>query len=124
MNPEVCLRIGILNQHGVGFPKNDQMAQSYFQRSCAFGTGGFGSMACFVNERVYGATGGKKPNPAVLTQTVQIMRPQCEQGVARACAFQGVAELAMNQKVPGQMNLQKACGMQDPWACDLQKKLK
>jgi len=35
-----------------------------------------------------------------------------------------VAELAMGQKVPGQMSLQKACGMQDPWACDLQKKLK
>jgi hypothetical protein len=124
MNPETCVRIGILNQHGVGFPKNDQMAQSYFQRSCAFGTGGFGSMACFVNERVYGATGGKKANPAVLMQTVQSMKPQCEQGVARACAFQGVAELAMGQKVPGQMGLQKACGMQDPWACDLQKRLK
>jgi TPR repeat protein len=122
-----CLRLGILYQHGTGFPRNDGLASSLLERSCAevgrAGTGGFPSLACHVQEKVYGKP-ARKLDARALDLTVDVMRPQCEQKVARACSFQAVASSALGQ--PGEVGklLERGCSLGDPWACDLAKRMK
>ena len=121
-----CLRLGILYQHGVGVRRDDKRAQALFEKSCNAidhpGATGFPSIACYVNARVYGSAQGKI-DVAALERTLDVMEPQCDQDIARACTFYGVSAMALG-RADGAAKMKRGCSLGDPWACDLIKRMK
>jgi TPR repeat protein len=126
LSADTCLRLGIIYQHGIGYPRDDAGASAQFDKACRVnGTIGssFPSLACHVNTRVYGAP--ERPlDRAALETSLTIMAPQCDQKVARACSFLGVALHALGREAQAEGALQKGCELADPWACDLRKRMR
>jgi TPR repeat protein len=126
LSADACLRLGIIYQHGIGYPRDDAGASAQYDKACrANGTVGssFPSLACHVNARMYGAP--EQPlDRKSLGDSLTIMAPQCEQKVARACSFLGVALHALGRGAESEAALQKGCELADPWACDLRKRMR
>lgn len=122
-----CIRLGILYQHGVGAKRDDRAAKALFEKSCGAvgvdGTSGFPSLACYVNAKVYGATSGKL-DPSGLAQTLSVMKPQCDADIARACTFYAVSAYALRRPAEAAPMMKRGCALGDPWACDLDKRMK
>lgn len=120
-----CLRLGILYQHGVGGHRDDRVASALYERSCSASeaaTSGFPALACHLNAKVYGAP-TRSIDAEALKRTLEVMKPQCEEKISRACSFYGVAAHALGRSDAGQA-LKLACALGDPWGCDLGKRLK
>ena len=104
-------------------PKDDAKASELFATSCGAGSSTLGGVACYVNEHVYRKSGAHIDS-AAMRSVVSTMQGQCDQGVARACTFMGVATLALGNRSQGQAAVEKGCQMKDAWACDLRKRLR
>ncbi|MEJ7735322.1 MAG: tetratricopeptide repeat protein [Polyangiaceae bacterium] len=123
MSKADCFRLGILHQEGQGVSKDDDKAKELFDASCKSGRSSLSGVACYVNEKIYRTPPGKV-DASSMRQVVDTMQGQCDQRVARACSFLGVAKLALAEKPAGFAALKKGCDMKDAWACDLGKRLR
>lgn len=116
-----CIRMAILHQTGQGAARNAARARELFGKSCR-APGSLRIVSCWVEKEVLGGKGGEPATAAELQRFDVLMRQQCEQGSARACAFMGVLSLTSGKEAAGRAGLERACKMKDPWACDLARR--
>ena len=118
-----CFRLGILHQEGEGVSKDDAKAKELYARTCSAPRGtGVSKLFCYLNTKLYGNASPAPPRNA-LEHTVSIMKPQCEQMVARPVASPASRSTRRAPAVRCEI-LKQGCEMKDAWACDLQKRLK
>ena len=113
-----CIRLGIALQAGFGVPRNDDSAQQILGALCAQQDNAYQvQLACSTLNLVYG---GRHPiQRRDLQVTIPVMVPQCQDGVARACGFLGVAYHGLGAPQDGDAALRHACQLKDYWACDI-----
>jgi TPR repeat protein len=144
---DACARIG--EKYESGPTQNPILASIYFQRGCnqlhADSCAGLGRVEisrqggnndtakrAFDNACMRGSDLGcaaskilfKGTHPVFAKPNVtNAWRSACNAGQARACANLGAVNVASGNKI-GEMDIQRACTMQDKFACALQKAIK
>ena len=117
-----CFRGGFLLATGAtGVTKDDGNAKTLLDKSCATHQG-TANMACVVAAALYGSS--EKPVSIGLDQTMSMMKPQCDQKEARACAFLGIAESGRGKSKDAATHLKAACDLKDQLGCLLARKIK
>jgi hypothetical protein len=66
----------------------------------------------------------RQVNRELLSSILPVMKPQCDENVARACGFLGAAYFGLGDEGVAQTYLSRACFLGDYWACDIQKRRK
>ena len=98
------------------------VAKQLYTTVCAEEREGYtGALACTMLNVLF--KGQQPVDKAKLLQIVPVMKPQCEQEVARACGFLGAAYLGLGDDVVARAYLDRARKLGDYWACDNLKRL-
>jgi len=113
MHADACAGLGRVEMSRQG--GNADNAKRAFDMACNRGS----DLGCAVMKIMFKGTRAVFAKPA---QT-NAWRSGCNGGNARACAMLGAVNVASGNK-SGEMDIQRACTMQDQWACALQKAIK
>ncbi|MGC4067901.1 MAG: tetratricopeptide repeat protein [Polyangiaceae bacterium] len=116
-----CVRLAIAEQGGLDGSPNPQSAKPLYERACkAAPSEHFGALACGILATYFGETTVSFRSDR-LEELIVLMGPQCNQHVARACGFIGVAQRILGKTTEAKRTLEQACSAGDYWACSLPK---
>lgn len=116
-----CSRLAIAYQSGFGVGRDDDKARALFTRVCEDPQPHYPpALACTVLNTVYGEQ--RQINTQLLSSILPVMKPQCDENVARACGFLGAAYFGLGDAAVAKTYLDRACFLGDYWACDINQR--
>jgi uncharacterized protein len=111
-----CTNFAIANHIGLGITPNNKQALHFYKKACDAGAlASCAMLKSFTNAK--GVTIDRNQAKMYL----EVWKPICKSGLARDCTALGVLAHSLNQHEVGEKFINKACAMDDEWACKIQK---